>query len=38
MKDWVKMYIEEIDRIENFFLKRFHEYKIEYESLNTIYM
>ena len=35
MKDWVKMFIEEIDRVEASFLKRYEEYKLEYSNLNS---
>jgi hypothetical protein len=35
MKDFVKTFIEEIDRIEASFMKRYEEYKAEYQNLNS---
>ncbi len=38
MKSFLKIYIEEIDRVEAFFIKRYEEYRQEYESLNLRYL
>lgn len=34
MKTFIKLYIEEIDRIESFFVKQYEDYRKEYENLN----
>lgn len=38
MSQWVKQFISEIDRVENFYLSKFEEYKNDYDLLNFRYL
>lgn len=38
MENWVKAFLEEIERVEAFYLKIYEEYKNEFEILNQRYI
>ena len=38
MKDWVKQFVSEIERIEAFYVKQCEEYRQEFELLNKRYL
>ena len=37
MKEWIRLFIEEIDRIDNFFMGQYTEYMNEYKNLKQQY-
>jgi hypothetical protein len=38
MREWVKTFLEEIDRLEDFYVKKSNEYSQEYEALKEKYI